>query len=292
MATLITYNEDVSNEIHRLLEQEKNKVEECSQKMTSNFASQTSHGILVNTVNDTNKEFVSSQELLEKTANAFVKHSGEMFDYDRKIALDIENMVIPQDFVANNSIEINTYNTVVLSKLDGKAVTEGHAAEKAEYDDETIVAAEKLADINKNKDVSKKDYNDTTIVGRSVLADISNGQVEGKTYNDSTSVGNTKLKNMTGEDAQKQEINNVTNVNNQSLADINNGEVVNQNFDESTIVGKSVLADIGNNANKIGFDSVIAASQELMALEQSMRDSKDKIDKRLLSNNDDSKKEM
>ena len=97
---------------------------------------------------------------------------------------------------------------------------------------------------------------------------------------------------MTGEDAQKQDYSNVTNVNNQSLGDINNGQVVEQNFDESTIVGKSVLADIGNNANKIGFDSVIAASQELLALEQSMRDSQNKIDKRLISSDDDSKKEM
>ena len=248
MARSIVYDEDIINEVNKRLVRLGEKSNDCNTKMTSNYAGYTSHGILSEPLNDLNKNFNSFESVVSSTANSFLKHGSEMIDFDRKAALEIDNVNIPQDFVGNNSMEINYYNASILSKVDGKSVNNGEkTTEESKLDDSTVIASEELFDINKRKDTDKKEYDETTVIGKSILGSLDGGETTQKEFDDSTTVGNIKLKNINEGQTEEKKYNDAVSINNVGLNSLNGGTTVKQDFDDSTVIGESILGSVNSN---------------------------------------------
>ena len=170
MARPIVYNEDVLKEVFKELKEYRTMVGESSSKMVNDFSGLTSLGYLSNTVGDIKKGFDSIENFQED--DIFGRNTDDVFGADRDTARDLEAMEIPQHFVANESMDIKTYNNKILEKIDGKSIKEGGDAKEGTYDDETTVAAENIKDINANSNVKDSSYDETTIIGKSVLGSI------------------------------------------------------------------------------------------------------------------------
>lgn len=261
MAKSIVYNEDIINEVNKRLNQLGEKTKDCSKKMVNNYSGMTSHGMLTETVKDLNKGFTSSADFMSSTAGTFLKHGSDMIDFDRTLALEIEDTLIPQDFVENNSIEINYYNASILSKIDGKELSKDKNTEEAEYDDGTVVAGENLFDMTK-KDTVEKSYDDTSIIGKSILGGVNGGQTDQRNLDDSTSIGNTKLGTVNGGTTSEQNYNSNVSINNVNLSGVDGGETRQQEFDESTIIGESILGNVNDEKKYKSIDEILAALDE------------------------------
>ncbi len=209
-------------------------------------------------------------------------------EYDSKIASLAEDIDIPLDFTANNSMDTNKYNAVFLHKGDGKSVNEGNETKKVNEIDDSTVAAQGIFDM-RGETAKEEKYDDTTIIGKSVLGNISGDQTKAQTYDDSTSVGNTKLGNIAGDQTQKQDYDassNLTNkslgnisgdqtqkqdynvnsnLTNKSLGNISGDQTQKQTYDDSTVLGQSVLGsiyDAETQAREIDDDVIAAIMKE------------------------------
>ena len=283
MAKSIVYNEDIINEVNKRLNQLGEKSKDCSKKMVSNYSGLTSHGMLTETVGDLDKNFGSFQSVVSGTANSFLKHGTEMIDFDRKAALEIEGTQIPQDFVGNNSIEINYYNASILSKIDGKSTNDGKkSTEEKEYDDGTVVAAENLFDMSKKPNTNEKEYDDTTVIGKSILGGVKGGQTNQKEVDDSTSIGNVNLRSVNGGVTSQQSYDGSVSVNNVNLGGVNGGNTVSQDFDESTVIGESILGNINSNKkanSEKSIDDILAALDEKKEMYDEQKASTEEVKK-------------
>ena len=150
---------------------------------------------------------------------------SNLFAEERSEANLIAGVMIPKDFVAEDASEINYYNSVLLSKIDGKSVNEGQTTKKVNDIDESSVVKEALTDINNNVTENQVYDASSTITGQSVLENINGNKTEEKTYDDTSRVSNQQLSNISGNTTQGQMYN-----------------------DMSTIVGQSILGNI--NAEK------------------------------------------
>lgn len=244
MANKINYDEDAFAEFSRLLKQHALKVEEVNKKMKDNYSGINSRGLLQEVVNDGYKNFASTQEFENSTAMAFASHGDNMFAFDRDSAAEIDKMFIPQDFVGNNSMEINQYNASILGKIDGESVNKGEKTEKVNDIDESVVAAEGLKNINDDQ-TKKQEYDDTSIIGESLLGNIANDQTQKQEYDDSTSIGNKNLKDITGEQSQKEEYDDSSVVQKKGINDISGNVTEEQEYEDRTaVIGNSVLGSI------------------------------------------------
>lgn len=247
MAKSIVYDEDIFNEVCKRLNQLEEKSKNCTQNMKSNFSSYNAHEMLNDPVNEVNNSLSSQEKITAETEQSFQNGYG-MFDDERKGTQDIENIIVPQDFVGNNAIEINYYNSTILSKIDGKSVNSGKDAKESVYDDGTVIASEELFDINKKKDTGEEEYDDTSVIGKSILGSINNGaETDERAYDDSTSVGNVKLRNINEGQTTEKSYNDAVQINNVGLTGVNGGSTVKQDFDDSSVIGQSILGSINSS---------------------------------------------
>lgn len=236
------------------------------------FSSATSVGLLNKSVSQITQQITAIASSLSNVSGIVKKHSAQMFEYDRTMAKMAEDIEIPQDFLANNSMEVNEYNVTLLGKIDGKSVNRGSEAKEFNEIDDSTVAAEGLVNIKKD-DTQKQEYDSSSIIGKSVLGNISGNQTQAQNYDDSSSVsrGNmeninknqteqqtyddssivnkSNLSNISGDQTKEQTYDASSSVNKSNLANISGNQTEQQRLDESTTIGKSMLGNINQNSN-------------------------------------------
>ncbi len=205
---------------------------DSNSQMKKDFSSATNMGVLSKNVDVAAEGMQMISEAIANTSKIIKTHTQEFYNYDKELARKAEEMEIPQDFLNENAMEINTYNYSILGKVDGRAVTEGQASKKPEEIDESVVAAQKLVDITGTQSKEEK-YDESTIIGKSVLGNIAKDETKKQEYDDTSSIGA------------------------QALKDVNKGGVqTQQEYDDSTVIGKSVLGNI----NDMSTMSTVAAA--------------------------------
>lgn len=186
--------------------------------------------------------------------NKIVKqHTSDMLEYENTLAKKADDIEIPKDFLAENSLKVNEYNYSLVQKLDGKAVTEGKAQGEAKDIDESVVAAEGLVDITK-QDTQEQKLDESTVIGKSVLG------------------------NIVKDETKAQELDGTSSVQAKSLGDVNNGNnQVEQKIDESTVIGRSVLGNINAESGAVAaaavsdYNSSVEQEKERKEKEEQMK---------------------
>lgn len=263
-AKKISYNEDVLNEYTKKVKEYSVAVEERQKQMLRDYKGLTSHGMCTETMSDLSNNFTSVASLGISTANSFAKHGGEMFNLDKSLAQEINDLTVPQDFVENNSIQINTYNVSILSKIDGQSVNEGQKTEKVDEIADSVVAAQDLTNI-KDDQTQKQEYDDTTVVGKSILGNIRGDQTQKQDYDSSTSVGNTNLKDITGEQAKEEEYDSSSSIQEQRLSGVKNSQTETSEYDSSSSIQEQGLRGVKNSQTQTSeYDASSVIGQSIL----------------------------
>ena len=216
-------------------------------QVTRDFSNVRNSGMLTNTINSTENQMSNLSDAYRNAQNTISKLIDE-FDFDKEASNKINEIEIPQDFVTNNSMKSNYYDTFMLSKLDGKSVNNGQATEKAS-DKSSISSEEKLVNINKDE-TQAKEFKDIYDVQNEELKNINQGQEATEQVYDSSSLisQEEKLKSISQEqETEKQEYD--------SSSTISRAEALNNivkdagsvsDYDSSSTIETKVLDNINN----------------------------------------------
>lgn len=244
----IVYDEEILSEVAKRLKGDlSNSAGELGNKVKKDFSGLNSHGLMQESVARENKNMENMQQYLASTGELFAKSANDMFEFDRTTAEKIEDVHVTQDFDANNSMEVNQFNSFILGKLDGRSVNDGEEAHKFNEIDDSIIAAEGLKDIRGTNSKEEQYDESSSIVGQSILGNISGNQTEEQSYDATSSVRGKSLGNISG------------------------NQTVQQDYDDNSVVGRSILGNINNNSATIKQDydanSTIAAAAQLQAMD-------------------------
>ncbi len=218
----LVIREEEIEELSTTMNKVSNNTVSASKGVVKTFGKASSSG-MGPSVKAVSKELSLISQSIDNVKNIMKKHTKEMFDYDLKMAQEAGTIEIPLDFLANNSTEVNSYNRILLGKIDGRSVNDGVASH----------AFEEVADNTFNR----KD-----------VLDITKDATKEQNYDANSEVVRSAVNNITSDkDQQLQHLDEKTVIGQSVLSNINNNNVQRtQQFDESTVIGKSVLSDISN----------------------------------------------
>ncbi len=235
------------------------------------FAPATNVGLMNNQVKTISKQMGAISNSMSSIQNIVSKHGGQMFDFDKSMAKKVDDIEIPTDFLANNSIEVNQYNRFLLGKIDGRTVNEGESSKEFEEIQEYDVSGENLTNISGNV-TELQNYDSSSVIGRSVLGkidgdvtklqhyddgssvqksnmvNISGDSTTAQEYDASSNVQKSNMVNISGDSTTAQEYDASSNVQKSAMNDINHNQTEQQSLDESTVIGRSVLGSVNANA--------------------------------------------
>lgn len=240
-----------------------NGLEKCSTNMENTgksipnkFRGMKNTGLFGTGINTINKQVNSITNSLFNVKTIVRKHSNEMFELDRKMAEKASEIEIPQDFVKNDSRQTNTFNDILMEKIDGRSVNEGGELRDTKEMDESIIAnKQELTDITSSGQTKEEKLDDSTIIiGKENMQNINNdgGTVEQK-LNDASNIAFQAINNINNaQNLSEQTLDNTTSINNRVvLNNINNhGAIVQENPGLGVLAGASG-ADIASGENEI-----------------------------------------
>ena len=227
----------MANDVLRMKEEEFEEFTSGLQKSSTRFSSTEGQykkdfqnlvntGLTGDSVGKIGNQMVAITNSISNVKNIIQKHSSQMFSFDRSVAKKIEDIDIPQDFVANDSSSVNYYTQTLLGKIDGQSVNEGQESHMFKEIDDSVVNAEKLTDIRGTDSKEEKYDARSSIGGQSILGNISGDTTKEQHYDSSSSVSKATMENISG---------NVTEQ---------------QHYDETSVGGKSILRDISSAATQ------------------------------------------
>ena len=201
--------------------------ESTGKDIPKNFAGVSKSGLFDMGVDTIQKQVGNITNSLFNVKNIVNKHSNEMFNMDVGMARAAQNIEIPQDFVTNETSQINTYNRFLLEKIDGRAVTDGQTLNDIApvTSASGIASQEALGNINNNVATEQEKLDTNTGVIAQSLGGIDNANV-----------------------TAEQKLNEATKIVSEALGNINKNQPTNEQvLDSSTVVTSQVLTDISNN---------------------------------------------
>lgn len=199
-------------------------MDSASSGVPKKFSGLKNAGVFDQGINTIGKQLNSLTNSIFNVKNVVNKRSNEMFHIDRKMAQIAQQIEIPQDFVKNDSMMSNDFNSILLEKLDGKTVNEGQGLTDTEGVSDSIIKSTALGDITKD-----------TITKEEVL-------------DASTSINRENVNNITnGNGTREEKIDASTSIKRENVSNINNAQSLNtQNIDERTSLSKGLLENINN----------------------------------------------
>lgn len=206
--------------------------------MGGSFTGMKSAGMFTNGFNDIQGQVGSLASSIGQVSKMVNEHTNEIRGVDEQGVKEVEQILVPQDFVANNSMQINEFNKSILEKIDGKHVDSSAAEGQVEGVGESIVDKVQTLD------------------------DVTKGATVAQTYDDRVDVTKEQnlnnISNPNGTDEQKID-ENTSLAGKERLANIDNKEGLNeQKLDDSTIIQNVNLGNISNQ-NQLGKQEVDAA---------------------------------
>lgn len=234
----IFFNEEKSLDFFDRIGATSKKLSDATNDLLSGTKAIIDNGDANVVANDIRKDSESAEGMMNDSSKIGKEFISNFFAEERSEANAIDGMSIPKDFVTENAAEVNYYNSVLLSKIDGKSVNEGHTTEKAKDIDDSSVVHEALTDINNNVTQEQTYDKSTSISGQSVLGNINGNTTQEKTYDDSSQISGKQLGDISGNTTSQQQFNNESTIVGQSiLGNINAaGDTTKKDLDENDIV--------------------------------------------------------
>ncbi len=217
-----------------------------------NFSSLYNINKMTKGLNGLKKRTVEIADAVDRISMINKKHLNNFVEIDRNLANKIDQIEISHDFAGNNSLKTNSYNKVILEKVDGKSVNAGaKTTEQQKYDDNSSIASKHvLTDITKDATVAQH-AKDITGINTVNLGNIANNNENVQQHaKDIEGINGVALGDISnGNDTVQQHAEEIKGIDGVALGDISNGNnTVQQHIEEIKGIDNVLLAGI-NNAN-------------------------------------------
>ena len=216
------------------------------------FTGMKAAGMFAQGFSDIQGQIGSLSNSIGQVSKMVTEHTNTIRGVDEQGVKEVEQILVPQDFVANNSMQINEFNKSILEKIDGKHVDSSAAEGQVEGVGESIVnKVQTLDDVTKGATVAQTYDDKVSIASEERLSNISNpnGTDEQKIDERTSLAGQEQLANISNENGlTEQKIDENTIIQNVGLGSINNqGQVAKQDVDATYAgVNKTSMADVTN----------------------------------------------
>ena len=216
---IVIYEEELSD-VSSLLNNSGEDVSSTCENINPSFNGAVSVGLLGNSVGTISNQMGNICKSIDNVKTAIDEFSEDFMTYDKEMAIKINDIDIPNDFLASDSSVVNTYSEVLLQKFDGESVNDGRDASSdftlnessinksslgdissssltvQSFDDTSSISTlESLSDINKSLSVNTISYDDRSELEQNfMLIDMINrDDTISSTYDDTSSVNEVDL---------------------------------------------------------------------------------------------------
>lgn len=214
-----------------------------------NFAGAVNVGLLGNSVGILSNQMNSISNSIGNVRNLIDQYSTQMVTFDKEIANKINEIEIPQDFIANNSSQANSYVQFLVSKIDGVSVNNGETTQSINEIDESGINKENLEAMNGDGTV-EQNYDDRINIASQV--DLSN--IIGETaheYNEiaDSSINETNIHDISNEETEKQDYDDSSKISNKEELNDMASDYVQffDDFDDNLDIEEQKNENINNN---------------------------------------------
>ena len=198
-------------------------IEDTKRDFPYQFRGMKESGLFATGVDKINKQMENITNTIFNVKEKIRRHSNEVFDMERMYDKRAQEIDIPQDFVKNDSKQVNTIDDIYLSKNDGRSVNNGEDIDIINNLEEYDLNKQNLGSIVSNNEVKEEKYDSSSSLEHKQLDNINNDKdTEEINHDDKTVIENEELK-MINNNNNLQNINydNNFNLNNVSISDIN-----------------------------------------------------------------------
>ena len=242
MKNEIVFSEEEIDGITTSLASSYMNVANTGEAINPNFSGAVNVGLLGNSIGVISSQMSSISDSINNTQGLLDEYKNQLVTYDSNMALKIDDIEIPQDFMANNSSKVNTFTQSLLSKIDGKSVNEGSSVSDTYDTFESTISDKALGDITSGS-IGNQEYDDASNIAREdELNNISNlANTELEVYDDNSSIEDDfDLIDMIPRDIMDDlYYDDSSNIKEESLADISNGTYT-EAFDEYKYVDEEI----------------------------------------------------
>ncbi len=220
--------------------------------MGGSFTGMKTAGMFAQGFSDIQGQIGSLGTSIGQVSKMVNEHTDTIRGLDEQGVKEVEQILVPQDFVANNSMQINEFNKSLLEKIDGKHVDSSAAEGQVEGVADSIVnKIQTFDDVTKEATQAQTYDERVSIDAKQELDNISNPNgTEDQHIDESTKIaGQEDLVNINnGEGLTEQKIDERTIINEVGLGNINNQEQLGRQTADSTYagVGNTSLGQVDN----------------------------------------------
>lgn len=244
MGNVIVMNEAQMEESVSLIGRSQNNQETTANNFNTKMSPIKNTGLIDNAIDTVQDQMDSLSGALLNVKNIVQKHSTQMFEMDRQLSKIASNIEIPQDFVKNDTMKTNSFDQMLIEKMDGQSVNDGSNLRDTKPLDESSVAGVNLGNIKNGNKNDEQTYDETMTVQKENLNTISkNSNLDEKKLDDSTGISSVAVKNINkNETFDSKELNDASNIVRTNLQQLNNDKQIIE--DNPNILTEKVLSGI------------------------------------------------
>lgn len=244
MGNVIVMNEAQMEESVGLIGRSQNSQEMTANNFNTKMSPIKNTGLVDNAIDTVQDQMDSLSGALLNVKNIVQKHSTQMFEMDRQLAKVASNIEIPQDFVKNDTMKTNSFDQMLIEKMDGQSVNNGADLRDTKPLDESSVAGVSLGNIKNGNKNDEQVYDETMTVQKENLNTISkDSNLDEKKLDDSTGISSVAVKNINkSETLDSKELNDASNIVRTNLHQLNSDKQVIE--DNPNILTEKVLSGI------------------------------------------------
>ena len=180
----IVVYEDELTDVSSLLSNSGKEVSSTCENINPSFSGAVSVGLLGNSVGTISDQMGSIYKSIDNVKTAIDEFTVLFMTYDKDMATKINDIDIPNDYLANDSSTVNTYSEVALQKYDGESVNDGNDASGLYTLDDSSINKTKIYDIS-TSGLTYQSYDDESSISKETLGDIDKvSTVDGISYDD------------------------------------------------------------------------------------------------------------
>lgn len=185
----IVLNEDEIDGITSSLSNSYKSVSSTGEAINPNFSGAVNAGLLGNSIGIVSNQMNSISNTISNASNLIDEYKNQLLTYDSNMALKIDDIEMPKDFVANNSSKVNMFTQSLLSKMDGKSVNVGSTVSDSYDEFESTIVDMKLSDIT-SAAIGTQELDDSSVINKeddlNNISKSSNTDIE--SYDDNSSI--------------------------------------------------------------------------------------------------------
>ena len=245
-------NSDELYEVSSDLSRNNNIAIETGDRINPDFSGAVKVGLLGDSINVISDQMSSISHSVGTVSTLIDQFSSHLVEYDDNMAKKIEEIEIPEDFLAEDSAEVNTYLQTLVTKIDGMSINDGTGAQEFDKSDDSIIEESNLKQLSE-EDASVALQEQESEIEKESISDINDSNtVLDTTYDDSSILQENFMlidmipRSMLG----PMEFDDSTLIKDETITDINDNNASSPQYEETDFIDNNIEKNNLESLNK------------------------------------------